>query len=62
VESVNRYLKSFLITGRSSVLDCVKQSIEMVKVMEANVNEAVKAEKNRLRFDFMSADWLGSAL
>ena len=61
VESVNRYLKSFIITGRSSVLDCVKQSLEMVKAMESNIDEALKDERNRLRFDFLGKDWLGDA-
>jgi hypothetical protein len=61
VESINRYLKSFLITGRSSVLECVKRSLEMVAVMKSNIDEALKAEKNRLRFDFLGKDWLGDA-
>ena len=61
VESVNRYLKSFIITGRSSVRECVSRSLEMVKAMEANINEAITAEKNRLRYQYIGTTWLGTA-
>lgn len=61
VESVNRYLKSFIITGRSSVREAVLQSLEMVAAMEENIKQGIKAERNRLQYDYLGTDWLGSA-
>ena len=37
VESVNRYLKSFVVNGNSSVLQVVEQSLRMVQDMERNI-------------------------
>jgi len=34
----------------------VLQSIVMVNTMEENIKEAMKAEKGRLRFDFLGKD------
>jgi len=41
VESVNFYLKSFVINGNSTVEEVGKQLMVMVKVMERSINEAL---------------------
>jgi hypothetical protein len=61
VESVNGYLKSFVINGNSTVKQVVGQAFNMVTEMERSVKEAVKEEKNRLRFEYIGQKWLGSA-
>ena len=59
MESANRYLKTFLIRGSSTILEVVKQLFEMVKAMEVNIREARQRQKNRLRRDYLGKQWLG---
>jgi hypothetical protein len=61
VESVNRYLKSFVVTGNSTVLDVVKQSLEMVKAMERNITQVNEKQRHRIRIDFATKEWMGKA-
>ncbi|KXX76855.1 Protein FAR1-RELATED SEQUENCE 5 [Madurella mycetomatis] len=51
VESANRYLKSFLVTGNNTVKEVVEQSFNMVAQMKVSITEARQAQKNRLRRD-----------
>lgn len=60
VESANRYLKSFLIRGSSTVKQVVEQSFEMVNAMEEAITEARRHQKNHLRRDFLAQAWLGN--
>ncbi|KAK4040417.1 hypothetical protein C8A01DRAFT_15683, partial [Parachaetomium inaequale] len=39
VESVNRYLKSFLVNGNSTVFVLIRQSFYIVKEMQRNIRE-----------------------
>ena len=57
VESANRYLKSFLIRGSSTV----EQAFEMVKAMEESIREARQHQKNHLRREYLGKKWLGDA-
>ncbi|CAP67728.1 uncharacterized protein PODANS_1_16160, partial [Podospora anserina S mat+] len=59
VESSNRMLKSFVVTGKSTVKDVFDRTFDMVAVMEKNVNEARRFEKDHLRRDFMGMKLLG---
>ena len=59
VKSANRYLKSFLIRGSSTVKQVVEQLFEMVKKMEENIREARQYQKNHLRRDYLEQKWLG---
>ena len=59
VESVNRYLKSFVINGNSTVLAVVRQSCRMVEAMEQRIDEALLKERNTLKRDFIGRIWLG---
>jgi len=61
VESVNRYLKSFVVTGASTIVAVVRQSLNMLQQMEASIEEGLKKERNRLKFEFLGQKWLGKA-
>ena len=56
VESINRYLKSFIVTGRSSVREAVLRSLEIVAAMEENIKQGIKVERNRLQYDYLGID------
>jgi len=59
VESVNRYLKSFVMNGYSTVLEVVRQSCRMVEAMERRIREATLKERNTLKRDYIGQVWLG---
>ncbi|KAK3364103.1 hypothetical protein B0T25DRAFT_430655, partial [Lasiosphaeria hispida] len=61
VESVNRLLKSYLISGHHTVLQVVKQSFVMAQDMERSIDQATKDQQNRIRYGFLGQDWLGKA-
>jgi hypothetical protein len=61
VESINRYLKAFMVTGNSHIMEVVTQSFNMVAAMETNITQARKEQKNKIRFDYISQEWMGSA-
>ena len=49
------------MNGNSTVLQVVKQTFTIVTEIERSIKEAVKEEKNRLRFKYVGQKWLGSA-
>lgn len=61
VESANRYLKTFLVKGNSTVKHAVAQSFEMVDAIEQSIREERQHQKNRTRHEFIGKDWLGDA-
>jgi hypothetical protein len=61
VEAVNRYLKSFLITGNSTIKQVVDQSFNMVAEMKRSFAEQYSKQKTRLKYDYLGQKWLGNA-
>jgi hypothetical protein len=59
VESANRYLKSFLVTGNSTVKQVVHQAFNMVTAMKVNIEEERQEQKNLLRREYIGKTWLG---
>jgi hypothetical protein len=62
VESVNRYLKSYIANGNSTVLEVVKQSFNIVADMEKQIEERRNDQKGRVRREFLGLDWVGDAV
>jgi len=60
VESVNRYLKSFVVNGNSTVLALVRQSCRMVEAMEQRIREATLKERNTIKREYLNQSRLGS--
>ena len=60
MESVNRYLKSFIITSTSTIHKYVIQLINIVKKIKANITEVIRAKKDRIWYEFLSKEWLGT--
>ena len=56
---MNRYLKSFVINGNSTVLAVIRQLYRIVKVMEQRIDKALLKERNTLKRDFIGRIWLG---
>lgn len=52
-------VKSFVVTGKSTVKDIFDRTFDMVAALEKNVNEARRFEKDHLRRDFMGMKLLG---
>ena len=42
-----------MVTSASTITAVVRQSLNMLKLMEANIAEAIKRERNRLKFDYV---------
>lgn len=61
VESMNRYLKSFVVNGNSTVFEAITQSLNMVKEMEVNLKEGRAQETGRLKREYLGKAWLGEA-
>ncbi|KAK4111123.1 hypothetical protein N656DRAFT_799417 [Canariomyces notabilis] len=61
VESANRYLKSFLVTGNSTVKQVVHQAFNMVTAMKVNIEEERQEQKNLLRRECIGKTWLAEA-
>ena len=61
VESCNRYLKSFIITGNSTIFEAIMQSIKMVEEMEININEERGVQTTRIKREYLGKAWCGEA-
>ena len=61
VEVVNRYLKSFIITGNSTVLNAVKQSFNMIDQMKEGIHEARMHQIYHIKREYIGQKWLGDA-
>jgi len=61
VEVVNRYLKSFIITGNSTVLDAVIQSFNMIDQMKEGIQEARLHQIYHIKREYIGQKWLGDA-
>jgi len=61
VEILNRYIKSFMVTGNSTVLHVVKQSFRMVEAMERNIAEVRKQQQERVLMEYVGKEWLREA-
>jgi hypothetical protein len=59
VESINRYLKSFVVNGNSTVLAVVRQSCRMVESMEQRIRDATLKDQNTLKRTYLGQVWLG---
>ncbi|KAK0717513.1 hypothetical protein B0T26DRAFT_775970, partial [Lasiosphaeria miniovina] len=57
-EVVNRYLKSF-ITGNSTILDAVKQSLKIIEEMRKGIQENHNEQKYNLKRKYLGQKWLG---
>ena len=51
---MNRYLKSFVVNGNSTILALVKQSCRMVEAIEQRIREATLKEKNTIKRDYLN--------
>lgn len=61
VESVNRYIKSYVVNGNSTVLQVVEQSLKMVESMAEQIAEEVNNQQTTIRRKFIGKAWLGEA-
>jgi hypothetical protein len=61
VESINRYLKAFMVTGNSHVMEVITQSFNMATAMETNITQARKEQKNKIRYEYINQAWIGLA-
>jgi hypothetical protein len=59
VEAVNRYLKSFVVTGNSTVEQVVTQAFNMVGEMKVSFMEQHSKQTTRLKYDYLGQLWLG---
>ena len=61
VESTNRYLKSYIVNGNSTVLQVVQQSFRMVESMAEQIKDERNKQKNTIRRDLLGKEWIGDA-
>ncbi len=59
VEAVNRYLKSFVVTGNSTIKEVMDQCFNMADSMKERIAEEEQRQKQRLRYDYLGKEWLG---
>jgi hypothetical protein len=60
VESLNKKLKTFVVNGKSTVLQLVQRSFLMVDDLKKQVDEARWAEKDRILMEYVGRVWLGN--
>lgn len=61
VESVNRYIKSYVVNGNSTVLQVVEQSIKMVDSMAEQIKDERNKQQTSIRREYLGKAWLGTA-
>jgi len=61
VEAINRYLKSFVLTGNSAIKEVIDQCFNMADLMKERIIEGERCRKQCLRYDYPGKDWLGDA-
>lgn len=59
VESVNKLLKSFIVSASCSLFQVVKQSFLMAKNMERAFHEKMDKELWRIRYSTLTKNWMG---
>ena len=61
VESINYYLKSFIVNGNTPVEQLLSQVLAMVRAMEQRFREALNEQKDRISREYLGVPWLGKA-
>lgn len=61
VEATNRYIKSYVINGNSTVLQVVEQSFKMVDSMAEQIKDERRKQQTSIKYDFLGKYWLGDA-